>query len=368
MHSRLLKKQKLCDDCLARQPRAKTVFVRASDPAECWLCGGVVSRVGEIADKVMQKFESLGAEFQTFLIGTRIPKGIETREEELWEAVGFEGAEALKVQLNREIGKALERKYGKYRYDPDPEVRAIYDVTTGNVEISITPLYIYGRYRKLKTMRQTKKAGSEEESIEALIEPAFLGATGGRKAVLHGHGREDIDVLMLGTGRPFIVEVQEPRKRKVNFEALRSELNKTLKGKIEISSLKWAKVGDVERLKRARFDKTYEALIETKGKIKREDLKKLKPVLLMQRTPTRVLQRRADLTRKRRVKGLETRFIDNHHAALTITAEAGTYIKEFINGDNGRTVPSVSSVLGTPTTCKELKVLKVHSEWYEDFW
>jgi len=43
-----------------------------------------------------------------------------------------------------------------------------------------------------------------------------------------------------------------------------------------------------------------------------------------------------------------------------IKCEGGLYVKELISGDNGRTVPSFSSVLNTKALCLSLDVLYVH--------
>lgn len=45
--------------------------------------------------------------------------------------------------------------------------------------------------------------------------------------------------------------------------------------------------------------------------------------------------------------------------------QAGTYIKEFVHGDEGRTQPNVASLLGlsVPAKCLELDVTEIHMEW-----
>jgi tRNA pseudouridine synthase 10 len=50
---------------------------------------------------------------------------------------------------------------------------------------------------------------------------------------------------------------------------------------------------------------------------------------------------------------------DQNELELKIKAQGGAYIKEFISGDEGRTVPSVSSMLQNDAICTELDVLEV---------
>ncbi|MDL5501640.1 MAG: tRNA pseudouridine(54/55) synthase Pus10, partial [Candidatus Methanoperedens sp.] len=71
----------------------------------------------------------------------------------------------------------------------------------------------------------------------------------------HGAGREDIDALMLGEGRPFIVEAKKPHKRHIDLEALESEINTKSDGKIEVQGLKFVESEAVEQLKSMKADK-----------------------------------------------------------------------------------------------------------------
>ena len=50
---------------------------------------------------------------------------------------------------------------------------------------------------------------------------------------------------------------------------------------------------------------------------------------------------------------------DDQHIMLEIMASGGAYIKEFISGDEGRTTPSVSSILERQALCIDLDVLYV---------
>ena len=43
-----------------------------------------------------------------------------------------------------------------------------------------------------------------------------------------------------------------------------------------------------------------------------------------------------------------------------VRVESGTYVKELVSGDGGRTRPSLSEILAVPCTCKALDVLEVH--------
>jgi tRNA U54 and U55 pseudouridine synthase Pus10 len=78
------------------------------------------------------------------------------------------------------------------------------------------------------------------------------------------------------------------------------------------------------------------------------------PLEIHQATPLRVLHRRSTAVRIRHVLSLKSRRIDNHWFRLSLSTSAGTYVKEFCHGDCGRTVPSISSLLGCKTDIVEL--------------
>lgn len=52
-----------------------------------------------------------------------------------------------------------------------------------------------------------------------------------------------------------------------------------------------------------------------------------------------------------------------HHVILELTTQAGTYIKEFVHSDNGRTSPSLGSLVDCTADILQLDVTEVHMEF-----
>ena len=67
---------------------------------------------------------------------------------------------------------------------------------------------------------------------------------------------------------------------------------------------------------------------------------------IIQKTPLRVLHRRSLLDRIRYIYNIETILLNDHYFIMNLRTSAGTYVKEFVHGDLGRTTPSVCSLLG----------------------
>lgn len=76
--------------------------------------------------------------------------------------------------------------------------------------------------------------------------------------------------------------------------------------------------------------------------------------MLQQLTPLRVLHRRTLMIRDKIIHSLRMHLVSRHSAILEVWASAGTYIKEFVHGDLGRTTPNVGSLLG-----KEVDILQL---------
>jgi tRNA pseudouridine synthase 10 len=115
--------------------------------------------------------------------------------------------------------------------------------------------------------------------------------------------------------------------------------------------------------------KTYSALCYTKLPLSDEQLERLAtlgPVELMQKTVIRVLKRRPLLERTRTIHWMSALRLDQFHFLLRLQTQAGTYVKEFIHGDFGRTRPSLAELVGLElgqVDILDLDVLNVDLEW-----
>jgi len=329
---------------------------------ECIVCGGLFEELDEWSGKVLRKLQ--GYEFETFLVGTRLPDKLVKNEEELWEEVGIQYCEEMKAEFNRELGKKLEEKTRKKVEFDLPEIQVLVDVAEDEVKLNVNSLCVYGEYQKTERgIPQTEwPSGKYEISLEEIIAPAFLRAADSSDEKFHGAGREDIDALCLGW-RPFILELLEPKKRDLDLEKVEEEVNGN--DEVNVRNLQIVGRDKVENLKSWQPDKSYRATVELGEDVEEEELEKLEELegrTLNQRTPQRVEHRRADRYRKRVVKEVDWEKTGEKEVEITVRAEAGTYIKEMISGDGGRTEPSVASILGVEAECTELDVVEIHGK------
>ena len=174
-----------------------------------------------------------------------------------------------------------------------------------------------------------------------------------------------MDATVTGTGRPFVLELKHPKKRFVNLSLREKAVNESAQGKVEILNLEYSSRKELRLLKNLSpiASKTYEALVEFDDDVDEEALRqveeKFRDVVINQRTPIRVLRRRADKIRQKKVYYVEAKKLGDRVVKFKIKAQGGLYIKELIDGDEGRTEPSISKLLGRKPLRIDLSVIEV---------
>jgi len=379
----------LCDACLGRLfgkvghgftnlERGRAIREeRAVRDASCWLCGGLMTEIPKFADLAATKLAAW--DYRTFLVGSKVDLEIAAREEALWDELGLTEGESIKSEINREVGKLLGARTGRDADLKHPDIAVHVDTQYDVVELDVAPLFVYGRYRKLsRGIPQTRwpckrcrgkgcercggKGKMYETSVEEIVATPLMAQVGGTGHAMHGMGREDVDARMLGNGRPFVLEVSRPRTRTVDLAVVAAKVNQS--GLAEVEGLRMSTREEVLAVKEDRADKTYRVLVRFDAPVDpakvNEGVGGLAGARIAQRTPVRVSHRRADLVRERVVKGVRVVRAEGGEAELLVTAEAGTYVKEVLHGDGGRTVPSLAGILGVGCEVLELDVVRIH--------
>lgn len=138
-------------------------------------------------------------------------------------------------------------------------------------------------------------------SVEDVIKPTIMEAFRSEQVTFIPAGREDVDVRMLGTGRPFVLRCcggkLVPSRGTVDLlKKLQEKINALGEGQVQIIDLQLTDKKHVEWLKSVEVHKrkTYACLVWVERKVTKEDLaalKDLQGVTVKQRTPIRVLHR-----------------------------------------------------------------------------
>ncbi len=343
----------------------------------CEICENIFDRMN--VDDLLEKVNAILKEYEcdTFSTGVSVPKRIVEKEIAIQKTLPSEMYIPLKRELNILFRKTLLKRIGRKIDVSNPDIVFIFDVYENKVEATVNPLYIYGRYRKYSRKlpqaiwfcplcrgrgcsRCNWTGRKYPTAINELIGKPLMELCNAEDYKFHGSGREDVDVRMLGAGRPFVVELIKPKIRNLDLEKAEKIINEQANGLIEVFGLRMSSNAEVEKLKeRAKITgKVYGALVESENPIDENELKRLEQefrnVVIEQKTPTRVLHRRADKVRRKMVYTVKVLPIDEKIFYATIYCQGGLYVKELITGDYGRTNPSFSKALN-----KSLKVIKL---------
>tara|TARA_B110000444_G_scaffold261531_1_gene314778 strand:- start:31789 stop:33540 length:1752 start_codon:yes stop_codon:yes gene_type:complete len=452
----------------------------------CPFCENLFEEVDLLTDIIYDSISPY--QFKRLQLGARFPKSQIEEEDTQRKRYGAGGCDGLKTGLVAEIAKRLNQRLEDVTLVNDkPQILALIDVLTLSVDLDVRAHYLYGRYRKLERgipqtrwpCRACKGRGCErcdmtglqyKKSVQDLIGNPLLPVFGSEEHAFHGMGREDIDVRCMGRGRPFVIEMKEPKLRKTDPIEMMKLINDNAEGSIEITGLRDSTRSEVVRLKDTPAEKSYTIRfklsplneaeyavltapldltkenkgrsnnkrkrrgdnkrdntkplateIETEntkpGKDKLDTMKKaelvalcvefsvkksgtkdelierilnieepvietfdlpeddfilksilsLEGVKLAQRTPERVAHRRADLIRRRTVFEVHQPVIEmteesGREIEVTMRCESGTYVKETVHGDSGRTQPSIASLLKAKCEVIWLDVGDIHAD------
>jgi len=359
----------------------------------CPLCEDLFSELDIITSRLISELKEY--EFSRLQLGFQLPNDLLESEEYIRINFGAKRSSNLKQALSSEISMKIRMLIGNEIeiVNESPEILALIDCLTLSIKLECRSLYLYTRYCKHErglpqtkwNCRTCKGRGCENcnntglqylESVQSLIADPLLEVFLAESHSTHSMGREDIDVRCLGNGRPTVIELKNPKKRNAELEKLTNLVNKSADGRVEIKKLRISNKSEVVRVKDAAADKSYHICFKISNldqdgnelEIPLNDdeiisrISKLNGVELNQRTPKRVSHRRADKIRKRKIIDLFEIKVDGNSVQFKLRAQSGTYIKEMVTSDSGRTTPSVAELLDLKCEVEWLDVIDIHSD------
>ena len=216
-------------------------------------------------------------------------------------------------------------------------------------------IYLAGRYAKLqRNIAQSPWIDPSLPSVSGYIDAIVAKHFQAAGCKFCSAGREDIDVRMLGDGRPFLLEICNPKRyllleppvsKQDNplslsssycpqsaFQKLLDDICKEVpvasSGSVSIGQKVWLVhgVASAQLIKVAELDrpKIYKAIISSKAPLMASI--KVENISIDQKTPIRVLHRRANIHRKKMIYECIISSIseDNLFMEMTIRTQAGT--------------------------------------------
>ena len=138
------------------------------EDTKCDICSDIFKEIdSSLLDLVCEKIDFLEVEFDTFVVGCKLPKEIVEKDALISEKLGLD-VEILKREVNREMGKILEKNLPQ-EVDFDKEdviimadFRKMLKEDVENpvqVRIQINPIFIEGRYNAMQEMQRQRMRG-----------------------------------------------------------------------------------------------------------------------------------------------------------------------------------------------------------------
>lgn len=368
----------LCKACGSRFGKHGAIENAVGVP--CHICNGALSHLPQLAHAALQQAREF--EWGTFSVSSSFPKAALVREQEVADLFAPGAFTSLKNSANASLAGEICRASGKGNDQRKGEAIFEIDFGAGKTSAHPSPLFIFGHYLKLSRKHcqsrwhcsecrgrgcpECSGSGMNYPSVEDELGKVVMAEFGAKGCMLHASGREDVDVRALGTGRPFVMELRSPAKRSADLDALEQKLSASQA--VRATGLRIVGKHFIEAVCTSHFEKEYSALVSADRPLTQRDAEAVQSLsggILRQQTPKRVLSRRADMERRRKIINIRASAEEGGKLRLEILAEAGTYIKELINSDGGRTRPSISELLGCSAMCEELDVIAIHDYFLE---
>jgi len=365
----ILKKYPLCDNCLGRlfskqlhlssnKLLGKKLKKNLNSTQKCYICRNLFDNLNYFLKMMIDV--SSNYSFSSFSVGAILKPSIVDRDDYIRSKYKLKGIDSIKTDVSRELRKSFSKKIKKIVDLLDPEVTFTINLKDESCLLRSKSISFSGRYVKtLRGISQKQKSCSncsgkgcrtcnfhgitEFDSVEGIISKFIFKKFGGTTAKFTWIGGEDKSSLVLGTGRPFFVKIQNPHKRKLKSASIKSTFLKIINLKIVRESPK----------KPLKFNSSIEVKISTEDKIDSKHLKKLKE---LQKRPVVVYEKSGKRSEKK-IFFVKYRKNSNNTFTLFIKAEGGLPIKRFVNSDD--VSPGISQILNTSCMCQEFDFLDI---------
>ncbi|MGH2639207.1 MAG: tRNA pseudouridine(54/55) synthase Pus10 [Rhabdochlamydiaceae bacterium] len=347
----------LCRYCLEREG----IRVRGKQTEICELCNGLLSNLKTSAVETIRKLSDY--EFETFLIGASIPQSVLDKEDELRSRLKIKGKESIKSQITRMISKQVEKSTGKKIDYSRPDLTVLISLTDGIITVNSRSIWLGARYRKNERglpqrasecrtcnglgCAECNYLGRSKDNIQNLVASFLAKKFEAESCNFVWLGSEDENSLVLGSGRPFYVEVVRPKKRFIAKPRSKS-------GKKPLSfEQDGVEIFDVERMERKvtdvpQFEVTCRLYLTRKdGESNPAEpaIRELEKNFSDAMVNVRLSRKYRVVQRLIRSVSFKTGKEDDKNAELLIECEGGIPLKKLVTGQDGSVEPNLSGLL-----------------------
>jgi tRNA pseudouridine synthase 10 len=349
--------------CLTRE-QIRGFDIPDPSPEPCAACSGIAAIVPNLIETARSAISR--SYFHDFQL--TIPSALLKTDNRLLREFHCDPSCSLKNDIKAQLLIALRRSQD----GPLLHV-AVHNSQSYNCELRLPPLYLTGRY--LKMSRRVSHSRFMQGHPLGSVEGLLIEAANTAKIVkctdvrFQSAGREDINVRMIGTGRPFFLTFVNPMpcadqpapKSSADFAASIGErLPAQLECKHGVYGTQLA-VTTTQPVYQVKKTKCYRCVVYCSAPVTAVMLQRLDSVsnlTIQQQTPARVTHRREMMVRQKLLFTITYTPLTDHFFILDLETSGGTYIKEFVHSDFGRTQPSLGDLIspGIPIDCQLMQL------------
>ena len=361
----------LCDSCLGRLfskqlnlssnkllgKKLKTYVKQSSK--KCFICKNLLDNLSTYL-KMMLDASSKYA-YSSLVIGALIKPSIIDRDDYIKSKYKLKGIDSVKTDITKELGKQFVKKTKKIIDFLNPDLTFTINFKDESCQIRSKSILLYGRYtkserglpQKQKSCPNCSGKGCKScnlhgiaayDSVEGKISEFLFNKFGGTTTKFTWVGGEDQSSLVLGSGRPFFVKLQNPFKRNISLP------KKIISDSVVIHNFKIISKSPKIPIK---FNSLIELKISTEHEIVPENMKKLKNIL----SDPVVVYEKSGKRSEKIISTLKYKKISKNHFNLIIKAEGGLPVKRFVDGDD--VTPGICQIMNDKCTCIAFDFLEI---------
>ncbi len=320
--------------------------------ARCYVCNdSIFDKLDEWASAIANSLRSLGVEFKSFRLGSRVPLDVLNRELGITTEFNISSAESIKRELNRELGKRVSAILGVAFSREEPDVEAVIDISTGSVEVQVMPIYILARYRKVHRLSND---GEAKWPIDRVAQ-----AYGAQGVIVHAGGADPRGVRVLGSGRPVVLQIVRPSRRP-DINSIQPLLMDSSYD-VVLNGLSRTRASTVVKMKARVSDYviTYRVLAITGRPITDEGIKSLHEYFRNRQVVQVIRRGRGVRRRVSMVYELDGKVVRGRLVEFLIKCQGNLYVRGFVHGGYGDVEPSLAGTLGISIRPVEVDILSI---------
>jgi tRNA pseudouridine synthase 10 len=369
--NQIIKEYDLCDRCLGRLfskqlnlssnkllgKKLKVNFKRLT--SKCYICKNLLDNLAPYLKSMITASHKY--EFDSIVVGAMIKPSIMDRDDYIRSKYKLRGIDSVKTDITKELGKQFIKKTKKTIDFLNPDLTFTIDFKNDTCDLRSKPIILHGRYTKSQRGLPQKQKScincfgkgcrncnfhgiSEYDSVEGKISQFLFEKFGGTTTKFTWVGGEDQSSLVVGSGRPFFVKIQNPFKRDLSLPRSMAFDSVTMHDCKIISESPKSPI---------KFISSIAMKILTENEIHSSTLKKLNEVV---NGPVVVYDSSGRRSEKI-VSDLKYTKTSKNYFTLFIKAEGGLPVKRFVEG--GDVIPGISQILNDKCRCVEFDFLEI---------